>query len=522
MEGKFAKYPVGIQDFESIITEGYIYIDKTAILYRMLKGGKYYFLSRPRRFGKSLTLSTLKYYFEGKKDLFKGLAIHELEKDWKQHPVFTLSFARFEKNESNSLEDILNFYLNDWEKQYKIKTPNLNFANRFAAIIKKAYEKTGQKVVVLIDEYDSVLVSTLENPKLHTHIKDILKPVYTVLKDFDQYIQFALITGITRFSRMTIFSGINNIKDISLVPDYNEICGITHNELKKYFQQGINALGIEYGLKYEDTLLELKKYYDGYHFSKNSSDIYNPFSILNALDSKIMSNYWFATGIPSFLVARMHKQNIDLERYMNQSANENILKEADSAYSSDLAILFQAGFLTIKGYDQLQDVYKLGIPNREVREGMSRLFMENYLYPDILQGQSLLLELTRTIRVGDPERFMTLLKSFFAGVPFELSKGDKEVYFHNAFYIVTNLIGLNVEAERHTSSGSIDLVITTENYVYVIEIKLNKKAEEAISQINSKEYTLPWHADGRKVFKIGAVFSSRTRTLRNWIIETNS
>ena len=371
----------------------------------------------------------------------------------------------------------------------------------------------------MIDEYDNALVSTIHDISLHSHIKNVLKPIYTVLKDYDPYIRFALITGITRFSKLTIFSGLNNLKDISLDFNYGSICGITENELKSNFRPGIGATGERYGLDYTGMSELLKAYYDGYHFTEESEDIYNPYSILNALDSRKLNNYWFSTGIPSYLVEKIRQKDINLEKYMNQSTGENTLQESDSAYSSDLAILFQAGFLTIKDYDLHKRLYKLGIPNREVEEGLSQLFMEKFLYPDKNKGESIIRDLASCLEDGAPERFLILLKAFFAGVPFDLSKGSKEVYFHNAFYILTNLLGLMVEAERHTSAGSVDLVISTAKYVYVIEIKLNKKAQTAIDQINMKDYSLAWSADNRKVFKIGVSFSSRTRTIREWIIE---
>lgn len=519
MEEKPVKYPIGIQDFETIISDGYIYVDKTAILYKLATTGKYYFLSRPRRFGKSLTLSTLKAYFEGKKELFRGLAMESLEKEWRKHPVFLISFARFEKSKEKSLDDILEFYLNDWEEQYDIKKINQTFSSRFAAIIKKSFEVTGEKAVVLIDEYDSALISSLRDPKLHEEMKNILKPFYTVLKDMDGYIKFALLTGITRFSRMTVFSGLNNLKDISLNMMYSEICGITPEELEHYFTTGIKEIGGRYGANNSEMLKLLKDYYDGYHFTEESADIYNPFSILHALDSRKLSNYWFVTGIPSFLVERMKDRDINLEEYMNMRASEGVLQEVDNAYSTDTAILFQAGFLTIKGYDIKNNLYLLGIPNREVKEGMSRLFMEKFLCPNAVESGNLIIKLVRAVEEGNPEQFLTLLKSFFAGIPFDMSKGDKEVYFHNAFYIITNLVGLNVKTEYHTSSGSIDIVISTDNYVYVIELKLNKKPQDALDQINSKDYALPWATGQRKVLKIGAVFSTRTRTLSKWIIQ---
>lgn len=520
---KHVKYPIGLQDFQGLIEDGYLYVDKTGILYDLVsRGSKYVFLSRPRRFGKSLTLSTLKAFFEGKRELFKGLAVFDLEKEWKKHPVFLLSFARFERRNEKSLENILEFYLQNWEKEYGIAPGEANFANRFAALINKSVEITGERAVVLIDEYDSALVSTLEDKELHEHTRAILKPLYTVLKDLDSHIRFTLITGITRFSRMTIFSGLNNIQDISLDAEFGAICGITQKELETYFPEGISKIGHYYSLNENECFQKLKSYYDGYHFTDCGPDIYNPFSILNALNRSRLGNYWFATGIPTFIVESMKIRDIDIEKYMNQTADENLLKEADSAYDSDLAILFQAGFLTIKAYDKEENLYKLGIPNREVKEGMSRLFMEKFLKPDINEGTNIIVDLGICLREGNPEKFLKILKEFFAGVPFDMSKGNKEVYFHNAFYIVTNLLGLRVQTERHTSSGSIDLVITTANYVYGIEIKLNKPAQVALQQIETKEYALPWSVEERKLFKIGVSFSSETRNLSEWIISENT
>lgn len=515
---KFVKYPIGVQDFESLIKDGFIYVDKTSILYRLINQGKYIFLSRPRRFGKSLTLSTLKAFFEGKKDLFKGLAIQNLEKEWRRHPVFLLSFARFERKIAGSLESILGSQLEAWEREYDLHPTDTNMSVRFYNVIRKAVEVTGERAVVLIDEYDSALVSTLEDQELHDHIRTLLKPVYTVLKDLDSHIRFSLITGITRFSRMTIFSGLNNIQDISLLPAYGSICGISQTELEEYFTESIKEMAVEKGISAEECLQKMKSYYDGYHFTENSEDIYNPFSILTALSHKKLGSYWFGTGIPTFIVERMRHRDIDIEKAMNPRAGETILQEADSAYTSDEAILFQAGFLTIKGYDAKRELYTLGIPNREVMEGMSRLFMEKFLMPDRIKSQNLIFDLEDAVEEGNPEKFLELLKSFLAGVPFDMSKGDKEVYYHNTFYIITNLLGLRVQVERHTSSGSIDLLITTSDYIYVIEIKLNKPAREALEQIETKEYALPWLNDSRKLFKIGISFSSESRNISEWII----
>lgn len=517
--GKNIKYPIGVQDFEKLISEGYLYVDKTSLIHRLVTTGNCFFLSRPRRFGKSLTLSTIKAFFEGKKHLFKGLKVYDLEKDWNRHPVFLLSFARFDKDKEGSIEGLLENHLSTWEKEYDLPVGVSDYENRFANLLRQAVKITGQRAVILIDEYDSALVTTLENKDRHDHIKSILKPFYTVLKDLDSHIRFAMITGITRFSKLTIFSGLNILNDISLDDEFSGLCGITFPQLKEYFQQGIESLRNSTGLTYEECLQELKDYYDGYRFSVNSPDIYNPFSILNALFKSKLDNYWFASGIPSFIVGRMKHRDIDLEKYLTQNATGSVLMEADNVYISDVAVLFQAGFLTIKAYNPERKLYTLGIPNREVEEGMSRLFLEKFLWQDTLNANAEIFRMVDAIEAGDPDKFLQILKAFFAGVPFELSKGDKEVYFHNAFYIVTNLIGLNVKAEQHTSEGSIDIVLSTPKFVFVIEIKLNKNAAKALEQINTKNYTLPWSAANRKVFKIGVSFSSRTRNIGSWIIE---
>lgn len=513
------KYPIGIQDFRSLIQDGYYYVDKTALIHRLVNNGKYFFLSRPRRFGKSLMLSTLAYYFKGDKELFEGLAISNLENSWKKHPVFHMSFARFNAQKESNLENILEFYLADWEKEYGLQKNGLNYENRFASIIKNAAEKTGEKAVILIDEYDSALVSTLENEKIHNDAKELMKAFYTVIKDLDSHIRFAMITGITRFSKLTIFSGLNNLNDISLDQAYSSICGITSEELEKYFQKGIKDLGERFQLDPSSTLLKLKEYYDGYHFSEESAGIYNPFSLFHALEKQKLRNYWFSTGIPSLIAERMRHKDLDLEKYLNPMASDFTLKETDSAYMSDTALLFQYGFLTIKAYDFANDLYTLGIPNREVKEGMSRLLMEKFLYQDVNEGENRIFEISKTVKEGEPEKLMQMIQSFFAGIPFDMSKGSKEVYFHNAFFILLNLLGLKVEAEKHVAGGSIDILLTTADYVYVIEIKLDKPARVALEQINSKDYALAWQAQDRKIFKIGVGFSSERRTIEEWIIE---
>lgn len=513
------KYPIGIQDFATIRENGYIYVDKTKIIYELINTASYVFLSRPRRFGKSLLLSTIAYYFEGRKDLFEGLDLAELESNWVKHPVFLLSFARYERENVNSLEFILEQQLSSWEKIYNIGRCDLDFSNRFVNIIQKSVESTGQKAVILIDEYDNPLITTRNNPELHSKNKAVLKSIFTILKDLGAYLSFGMLTGITRFGKMSVFSSINNLYDITLDKQFSSICGITQDELLQNFKIGISELAEENEKTIEEINSELKKYYDGYHFSIKSPDIYNPYSLLNAFSKKNIEDYWFSTGTPNFLVDQLKETDTNLKDFLNQKVVSTTISASDSAYNSLVALLFQSGYLTIKDYESKRKLLQLGIPNEEVKEGLNRLFLKDFLYPDKELGNSRINKILDSIEKGNPELFMENLQAFFAGVPFDLSKGNKEVFFHNSFYILCNLIGLFVKAEYHTSAGSIDILIETNQYVYVIELKLDKSAEEAINQINSKDYDLQWRKDERKTFKIGISFSSITRNISEWIIQ---
>lgn len=518
MERERPRYPIGTQDFAKLREKGEIYVDKTALIYELTKNN-YIFLSRPRRFGKSLLLSTIRYYFEGRKNLFKGLEIMKYEKDWIKHPVFLLSLARYDKDNENSLEDILDRQLRIWEEEYGVEKKGEDYSNRLADIITKACLITGNKCVLLIDEYDSALISTLQKKELHKKNRAILKPIFTLLKDLDEYLQFGMLTGITRFGKMSIFSGLNNLNDISLEDRYSNICGITTHELESYFQIGMEDLSKTNGWSKEETFIELKRHYDGYHFSAHCVDLYNPFSLLNAFSKQQIDNFWFATGTPTFLVEKLKNENINLDQFLNQKVQQASLTEADSSYISTVAILFQSGYLTIKNYDPLRRRYQLGIPNKEVEEGLSRLFLRDFLYPDLETGNSWIFKMLDALETGRPQDFIENIKSFFAGVPFDMSKGNREVYFHNAFYILCNLLGVFINAERHTSAGSIDILISNRDYIYVIELKMDRSAEEALKQIEEKDYALPWHSDGRKIFKIGINFSTETRNISEWLVK---
>ena len=518
MSGENLKYPVGIQDFAKIREDKFIYVDKTDLVYELVNRINYVFLSRPRRFGKSLLLSTIRYYFEGRKDLFEGLKIMDLEKEWEKYPVIHLQLSSFQKDKKDSLFEVLDQQLRFWEDSYGLKKQSSDFSARFRDLIINVKKLTDERVVILIDEYDSPLINTIDQPEIHSSNRGILKSIYTNLKDLDEYIRFAMLTGITRFGKMSVFSSLNNLYDITLDNNFAAICGITHEEVTEYFPQGLHELSLRNDWSKEEGINELKRHYDGYHFAAYSPDIYNPFSILNAFSKKEIENYWFSTGTPSFLVERLKKEDTDLSEFLNQKVQISTITASDSTYNSIVALLFQTGYLTIKGYDSSRKRFTLGIPNEEVKEGLNRLFLKDFLYPHNETGDAWINRLTDCIETGKPDDFLENLRSFFSGVPFDLSKGNKEVYFHNAFYILCNLIGLYVKAEYHTSFGSIDIVMETKDYVYVMELKLDKSAQEALNQIENKEYALPWKYDCRKVFKIGISFSSETRNIAAWEI----
>ena len=370
MDQARVKYPIGEQDFKSLIEGGFVYVDKTQFVYQLTHSNKYYFLSRPRRFGKSLLLSTLRYYFEGKKELFEGLAIEQMETEWKQYPVFLISLAQFNPDVEESLQKRLLSYIREWESLYGKSDEDLEISDRFSQLIKKSHEITGEKVVILVDEYDAPLISTLHDDPSHEKFKNELKSFYTNLKDNGEHIRFAMLTGVSRFSHMSIFSGLNNLKDVTLVDTYGALCGITFDEILKYFQRGIAELSEELKLDPDSTLHELRKYYDGYHFSKRCPDIYNPFSLLNAFADKELRSYWMRTGTPTFLVKRLIEDRVDLKALFNAQAPEQSLAETDLSYSSPVSLLFQTGYLTIKGYDEEWRLYRLGIPNKEVEDGL--------------------------------------------------------------------------------------------------------------------------------------------------------
>lgn len=512
------KYPIGIQTFEKIREGGFVYVDKTALIYQLANEGQYFFLSRPRRFGKSLMLSTLKAYFEGRKELFNGLAIQRLETEWIEYPVIDISFASYNSDDENSLADILDNNLSRFEEKYgKIRSTD-NLAMRLRNVIEAAKDKTGRNAVILIDEYDAPVVAHLGNDSMMEKMRNILKSVYSNLKDMDAYIHFAMLTGVSRFSKMTIFSGLNNIHDISLDSRYSEICGITEAELKANFNEGILRLAAEYQTDYNDALSKLKINFDGYHFTEKSADIYNPFSLLLSLDKSKIAPYWFQSGTPTFLVKRLAMENKPLSEILSPRVPEAAISDIDTYQTSLLSLLFQTGYLTIKEYDIRRQRYSLGIPNHEVETGLYTELLAYNGDMDKLNVQIKMMEIRDAFEDGEPDDALSKIQSFFAAIPAIVTQKDKELYYENNLYMLLRLLGMDVRTEWWTSHGRIDMLIMTSKYVYVMELKLNGTSQEALSQIDTKDYALQWKHDGRKIFKIGISFTSATRNLSDWLI----
>ena len=510
------KYPIGIQNFEKLRQDGYLYIDKTGLVYSLVQTSNCYFLSRPRRFGKSLLLSILEAYFLGKKELFKGLAIEKLEQEWTVYPVLHLDLNIEKYDSIDNLTDILNVNLKLWEQTYGSDDAETSVSLRFAGIIRRAYKQTGRRVVVLVDEYDKPLLQSIGNKALQEEFRNTLKPFYGVLKSLDGCIRFALLTGVTKFGKVSVFSDLNNLDDISMNNQYATLCGITEKEIHTNIEEGIRSLASAQNLSYEETCVKLKEMYDGYHFTSDSEGVYNPFSLFNALKNKTFGNYWFETGTPTYLVELLKRNRYNLKDMTETVSSADVL---NSIYGDDepIPVIYQSGYLTIKGYNPRFKTYRLGFPNKEVEEGFMN-FLIPYYTPIKKEKTAFSIEnFVEEIERGDIDSFFRRLQSFFADTPYELVR-DRELHYQNVLFIVFKLIGLYVKAEYHTSQGRIDLALQTDKYIYVMEFKLEGSAEEALRQIEEKQYALPFASDKRQVFQIGINFSSQTRNIEKWLV----
>lgn len=510
------KYPIGIQSFESLINGNYVYVDKTRHIYDMANSGSYYFLSRPRRFGKSLLLSTMKAYFEGRSELFRGLAIEDLEHDWAEHPVLYLDFNAEEYKQHEGLRRKLDFFLSGYEAKYGCPArADLTLSSRFISVIRRAAEQTGHKVVILVDEYDKPLLETAGNKRLHEENLDLLKAFYSALKSEDCYIRFALLTGVTKFSHVSIFSDLNNLKDISMLPKYADICGITEAELHYYFTPEVAGLARKCNLGQEECYTELAKMYDGYHFAIGGKGVYNPFSLLQTLQDEQFGSYWYASGTPTFLVRLMEQSQMAYQDVTEQPVTEEVLNSTNNMMENPVPVLYQSGYLTLKSYDADFHTYRLDYPNEEVKRGFFNFLLPTFV-PAKRNSTAFYIEnFVCCIRQGKVEEFMERLTDFFDSGDYRVA-GIAELYFQNSLYVLFKLLGFHTEVETATSRGRIDLTIKTDKYIYVMELKLDGTADEALKQIDDRGYHLKYSADGRTVIKLGVVFSSKTRTVAEY------
>ena len=511
------KYPIGIQNFEKIRNEGYVYVDKTALIYDLVNSGSYYFLSRPRRFGKSLLLSTIDAYLSGEKELFKGLAIEQLEQEWTEYPILRLDLNSREYKDESSLVAELNRHLEGWEKKYGDEYKDRAVEERFLHVITKVYVQTGKRVVILVDEYDKPLLQAVGNEELQTAYRNTLKAFYGVLKTCDRYIRFAFLTGVTKFGKVSVFSDLNNLIDISLDRRYSDICGITEGELTDCFDESVKKLAEANDLTKEECYNRIKEFYDGYHFCMDGKGIYNPFSVLNALLSRQFGDYWFETGTPSFLVHQLKNTGYPLDSMTKEGVSTSILNSIDIMDENPLPLLFQSGYLTLKGYDSRFDEYVLDFPNKEVEQGFIKYLLPYYT-PKVQDKCSFsIAQFVNDIETGDVESFLQRLEDFFATGDYHVM-GNLEIYFQNTIYVLFRLIGFYVEVERRTTRGRIDILMQTPKYVYIMELKINKSADEALKQIEEKDYADVFRRDSRIVYKVGINFNSETKKIDDWKI----
>ncbi len=513
------KYPLGIQTFEAIRTGGYLYIDKTEYVYRLVRDNRYVFLSRPRRFGKSLLLSTLEAYFLGRKELFEGLAIERLESEWETYPMLRLDLSMESYDEPDKLEHRLSSILREWEIEYSI-TPlaDASPATRFERIIATVAETTGRKVVVLVDEYDKPILHNLHDAKRQEDTREKLQGFYSVIKGMDRHIRFAMLSGVSKFAHLSIFSGLNNLTDISLDLPYNNICGITEAEMEMYFGPSVEAFAKENNITTSETRRLFKKQYDGYHFAVGGDDIYNPYSVLSAFFKQKLSDYWFGTATPWFLVQLVRRNDFELSEFEGTLASESSLRDITDVSSDIVPYLFQAGYLTIKGWDSEAGEIKLGFPNEEVSRGFWDFFIKAYFPKSAGKGIYSLNSIIKDINSGDAEQLMVRLKSLISSTTSE-TESDKEIHFQNVMAIIGKMLGFRVSTEVHSAIGRCDMLLETSDYIYIFEFKVDGSAEEALNQIKSKGYAAPYAVDPRTKILIGVDFSTVTRSIASWSID---
>ena len=510
--------PVGIQTFSNIIESNYLYIDKTEYIYRLANSAaKYFFLSRPRRFGKSLLVSTMRSYFEGRRELFDGLAINSLEKEWTEYPVLHFDMSLGKHLDREGLERYLGNRLAEYEEAYGIDNPAVDSNDRLTELIRRAYKQTGRKVVVLIDEYDAPLLDVVHEEENLPVLRNVMRNFYSPLKACDPYLRFVFLTGITKFSQLSIFSELNNIKNISMDESFAGICGITEEEMLTQMSGHIDNMGEKLGISRDGVILKLKEKYDGYHFSWPSPDIYNPFSLLNAMLDIKFNDYWFGSGTPTYLIEMLRKFNVVPSRIGGMTVVAADFDAPTERMTSIIPLLYQSGYITIKDYDSMSELYTLDIPNREIRIGLMRSLLPNYI-TDPQPGNTTVAKMSVAIRQGDMDGALQLLQEFLLTVPY-CDNTDHEGHYQQMLYIIFSLLGYYVDVEVRTPRGRVDMVLRTATTVYVMELKLNKDAATAMRQIDLKNYPARFALCGLPVVKVAVNFDSDTRTVSDWKIE---
>ena len=513
------KYPVGIQTFSKIREKGYLYIDKTQYIADFReKQMSYVFLSRPRRFGKSLFASTLQAYFEGRKELFEGLAIADYEKEWVKHPVLHFDLSGAKHMGVEQLERYLADMLEEQETLWGYKTHQVDANLRLKDLVKKAYEQTGEKVVVIIDEYDAPLLDVVHEKENLQPLRRIMQNFYSPLKKLDPYLEFTFITGITKFSQLSIFSELNNLDNISMFDQYSAICGISMTELTTQMKLDVEALGEALGMTYEECLKELTRFYDGYHFSKKSEDVFNPFSLVKALNACDIAPYWFGSGTPSFLLKLLDKYHVNLASLEGQEAVLNSFDQSTEEMTDALPLLYQSGYLTIKKYDPMFREYTLGIPNKEVRDGLLNSLIPHYVNPRRSDNDAFLLGFCKAVYRNDIEAALEHMRTYMATIPYDL-ENHSEKHYQTIFYLMFSFLNIYIRTEVKSAIGRADAVMYMPDTIYVFELKVDKSAEEALAQIDEKGYMLPYHAEGKRLVKVGISFDSTQRTISDWKIK---
>ncbi len=511
--------PVGIQTFSEIIENNYVYVDKTEYVYRLTHSdAKYFFLSRPRRFGKSLLTSTLRCYFEGRRDLFKGLAIDRLETEWAESPVLHFDMSLAKHVDKETLESMLGFQLSQYEKIYG-KSDGANKLNdRLTSLIMRVYELTGRKVVVLIDEYDAPLLDVMHEEHDLPVLRNVMRNFYSPLKACDPYLRFVFLTGITKFSQLSIFSELNNISNISMDDPYAAICGITEKEMLEHLDGYIERLAEKLGLPHDEAVRKLKERYDGYHFTWPSPDIYNPFSLLNAFSKNKIDNYWFGSGTPTYLIEMLHKYDVTPQEIGQRETLASAFDAPTERLLNITPLLYQSGYITIKDKDEETGLYILDIPNAEIRTGLMESLLPNYLASRTEQGMTLVAKMYRAILRNNMDDALTLMQQFLLTVPY-CDNTDYEGHYQQLFYVIFTLFGMYVDVEVRTPRGRVDIVMRAGGKLYVIEMKLNRSAADAISQIDLKDYPSRFALCGLPIAKVGINFDSGKRTITDWKIE---